>query len=178
MTTTMTNSSGTEIHPGQIWAGRDSRCVGRTVHIDSLDPVTRKAHCHVRTDTGGTPPKSPRTVKILIDRLRPTSTGFILAGCTRHDHCDNRGPAEEPAPTHDPRPRTGGRDPDAVHRPRRARRGTALHPRAGAGDAVRGRTSAQPLPRVPDAAGDPDRRGDGHLHTLPAPGHPHSAVTR
>ncbi len=104
MTTTMTNSSGTEIHPGQIWADRDSRCVGRTVHIASLDPVTRKAHCHVRTDTGGTPPKSPRTVKILIDRLRPTSTGFTLVGCTRHEHCDNRGPAEEPTPTTTPDP--------------------------------------------------------------------------
>lgn len=52
---------------GQVWRDCDKRMYGRRVTIQSVD-----GDFAIARDRGG------RTVKIRIDRLRPTSTGFAL----------------------------------------------------------------------------------------------------
>ena len=66
----------TKVRPGQVWADNDRRCKGRTVRVDSTDG--RFAYCTVLTDRGGEKPLRARTVRIAIERMRPTSTGYRL----------------------------------------------------------------------------------------------------
>lgn len=66
---------------GQIWADNDKRCSGRTVRIDELElpeATGARAVCTVLTGVGGQRVASPRKVRILVSRFRPTSTGYRL----------------------------------------------------------------------------------------------------
>lgn len=85
MTETVTNKHGTEIRIGSIWADNDHRGNGeRTVKVVALEepdhalPHARRAVCEVLTDWEGKPPTRPRRVRIQVDRMHPTSTGYRL----------------------------------------------------------------------------------------------------
>lgn len=79
MTDSITNKHGTEIRVGQTWADNDPRCKGRTVKVVAIETgYIRRAVCDVVTDRGGNPPNRPREVRIRVDRLHPTSTGYRL----------------------------------------------------------------------------------------------------
>jgi hypothetical protein len=73
----ITNKYATEIRVGQIWADNDPRCKGRTVRIFGFDDAGR-ATCVVLTNADGKPPAIGRVVRIKVDRLHPTSTGYRL----------------------------------------------------------------------------------------------------
>ncbi|WP_454199535.1 hypothetical protein [Nocardia sp. Marseille-Q1738] len=85
MTESITNKHGTEIRVGQVWADNDPRSKGRrTVRVVGLEEPghalsnARRAVCEVVTDWQGKPPASPRKVRIQVDRMHPTSTGYRL----------------------------------------------------------------------------------------------------
>jgi hypothetical protein len=85
VTETVTNKHGTEIRVGQVWADNDPRCNGRrTVKVIGFEepnhalPTARRAVCEVLTDWSGKPSGRSRTVKIQVDRMHPTSTGYRL----------------------------------------------------------------------------------------------------
>ncbi|KIA63029.1 DUF6354 family protein [Nocardia vulneris] len=73
------NKYGTEIRVGQTWADNDPRSAGRTLRVLSFtDDVEPRAVCSVETEPGGERAKRWRTVRIKLDRLHPTSTGYRL----------------------------------------------------------------------------------------------------
>jgi hypothetical protein len=79
MSDTITNQYGDLIEVGQTWADNDPRCLGRTVRIVAIERgYIRRAICEVVTVGGGEPPSKPREVRIKVDRLHPTSTGYRL----------------------------------------------------------------------------------------------------
>ncbi len=79
MTDSVINKYGTEIHVGSIWADNDPRCGGRTVKIVAIEMWdVHRAICEVRTNPDGKPPVTGRVVRIKVDRLHPTSTGYRL----------------------------------------------------------------------------------------------------
>ncbi|MFF3060161.1 hypothetical protein [Streptomyces sp. NPDC057909] len=59
----------------QVWADNDRRSAGRTVRVGAVSE--RHAYCTVLTAAapGG---RTGRRVRILIERMRPTSTGYRL----------------------------------------------------------------------------------------------------
>lgn len=61
---------------GQIWADNDWRSKGRTIRIIEVGPS--RAVVEVVTDVGGGKPRKRRQTRILLNRLRPTSTGYRL----------------------------------------------------------------------------------------------------
>lgn len=75
MTDFVRNRYGDKIRVGQIWADADSRSEGRTIRIESVNES--HAYCEVLTAIGGGVPKI-RRVRVLIDRLHPTNTGYRL----------------------------------------------------------------------------------------------------
>jgi hypothetical protein len=79
MTDSITNKYGTEIRKGQVWADNDNRCKGRTIRVVAIEmSYDRRALCEVVTDRDGKPPQRSRDVRIKVDRLHPTSTGYRL----------------------------------------------------------------------------------------------------
>lgn len=77
MTDSITNKHGTEIRAGQIWADNDSRSEGRTLRVCAIELGC--AICEVVTEIGGKKPaRLGRKVRIKLDRLHPTSTGYRL----------------------------------------------------------------------------------------------------
>lgn len=80
MTDSITNRHGTVIRVGQTWADNDPRCEGRrTVKVVAIEMgYVRRAVCEVLTDSSGVAPARPREVRIKVDRLHPTSTGYRL----------------------------------------------------------------------------------------------------
>lgn len=78
MTESITNIHGTEIHVDQVWADNDSRSEGRTLRVVAIESDSRRAVCTVLTDRGGETPARSRTVRISVDRLHPTTTGYRL----------------------------------------------------------------------------------------------------
>lgn len=79
MTDSITNKYGTEIRVGQVWADNDPRCEGRTVKIVAIEMgYERRAVCEVLTLAGGKTASQQRDVRIKVDRLHPTSTGYRL----------------------------------------------------------------------------------------------------
>lgn len=84
MTNSITNKHGTDIRVGQVWVDNDARSEGRrTVRIVAIEMgYVRRAVCEVLTDWSGDRPERPRTVRIQVDRLHPTSTGYRLADIT------------------------------------------------------------------------------------------------
>ena len=84
MTETVTNKHGTEIRVGSVWADNDRRSEGRTIRVVALEepnhalPHARRAVCEVLTEPGGKAPGRPRKVRIQVDRMHPTSTGYRL----------------------------------------------------------------------------------------------------
>lgn len=70
----MTNDN---IAPGQVWADNDARSRGRTGLVNTIDGD--KAVCTVLAPTYDNPEgRSGHTVRILLRRFKPTSTGFRL----------------------------------------------------------------------------------------------------
>jgi hypothetical protein len=85
MTDSITNKHGTVIRVNQVWADNDSRCRGRrTVRVvgfetpDHALPNARRAVCEVLTGWDGEVPERPKRVRIQVDRMHPTSTGYRL----------------------------------------------------------------------------------------------------
>lgn len=79
MSDSITNRYGDLIEVGQLWADHDPRCLGRTVRIAAIEMgYVRRAVCDVVTVAGGDQPSKPREVRIKVDRLHPTSTGYLL----------------------------------------------------------------------------------------------------
>lgn len=77
----------TDVKPGQIWADNDWRSKGRTVRVERVDP--RFAYCTVLTNTDssqtlldrdqrGAVDRRGKKTRILIERMRPASTGYRL----------------------------------------------------------------------------------------------------
>lgn len=73
--------------PGQIWADNDRRATGRTIRIDRITNgtatctvLTNRAAAQDELDRGQTYLTDRRgtTVRVRLDRLRPTSTGYRL----------------------------------------------------------------------------------------------------
>lgn len=64
-----------DVQVGQMRADNDKRSEGRTLRVDAVD--VRYTHCTVLTaaTTGG---RTGHHVRILIERMRPTSTGYRL----------------------------------------------------------------------------------------------------
>lgn len=56
-----------KVRPGQVWADNDKRASGRTMRVESVD--SRYA---MVVDSRG------RRSRILVERMRPTSTGYRL----------------------------------------------------------------------------------------------------
>lgn len=65
-----------EVKPGQVWEDCDWRNVGRRVRVESVD--VSYAHCVTVMETGGVVAARPRKTRILLERMRPMSTGFRL----------------------------------------------------------------------------------------------------
>ncbi|GAA3722194.1 hypothetical protein GCM10022224_104170 [Nonomuraea antimicrobica] len=63
------------VHPFQVWADNDKRCSGRTVRVDEVDD--RFAYCTVLTPREGSI-RTGHRVRIAINRMRPTATGYRL----------------------------------------------------------------------------------------------------
>jgi hypothetical protein len=85
MTESVTNKHGTEIRVGSVWADNDWRGNGeRTIRVEGFEepdhalPSARRAVCQVLTDWDGKPPARSRKVRIQVDRMHPTSTGYRL----------------------------------------------------------------------------------------------------
>ncbi|WP_280186252.1 MULTISPECIES: hypothetical protein [Nocardia] len=84
MTDSITNKHGTEIRVGSVWADNDWRSEGRTIRVVALEEPShvllhaRRAVCEVLTEPGGKPPSRSRKVRIQVDRMHPTSTGYRL----------------------------------------------------------------------------------------------------
>ncbi|WP_280448420.1 hypothetical protein [Nocardia brasiliensis] len=79
MTDSITNVHGTVIEVGQVWADNDRRSEGRTMRVVAIEMgYIRRAVCELLTDVGGLEPSRPRTVRIKVDRMHPTSTGYLL----------------------------------------------------------------------------------------------------
>jgi hypothetical protein len=84
MTDSVTNKHGTEIRVGQVWADADWRSEGRTIRVVALEEPghvllhARRAVCEVLTEPGGKVLGRPRRVRIQVDRMHPTSTGYRL----------------------------------------------------------------------------------------------------
>ncbi|MCC3333552.1 hypothetical protein [Nocardia abscessus] len=79
MTDSITNKHGTEIRVGQVWADNDPRSEGRTLKVVAIEMgFVRRAVCEPVTEIGGKPAKPGRTVRIKVDRMWPTSTGYRL----------------------------------------------------------------------------------------------------
>src|SRR5690606_34003686 len=86
--TEITNVHGTVIRVGQVWADNDSRGQGlrglRTLNVVAIEKgYVRRAICEVLTDWDGEPPQRAREVRIKVDRMRPTSSGYRLVEETR-----------------------------------------------------------------------------------------------
>jgi len=86
--TEITNVHGTVIRVGQVWADNDSRGQGlrglRTLKVVAIEKgYVRRAICEVLTDWDGEPPQRAREVRIKVDRMRPTSSGYRLVEETR-----------------------------------------------------------------------------------------------
>lgn len=87
MTDTATNRHGTEIYVGSVWADNDRRSEGRTVCVIALEPgVAQRAVCEVLTEIGGKPARPGRKVRIKLDRLHPTSTGYRLVSAIESEN--------------------------------------------------------------------------------------------
>lgn len=66
-----------KVQPGQVWADNDARMHGRTIAVDAIDGD--KAVCTVLAPAYGNPNgRSGQTVRILLRRFKPTSTGYRL----------------------------------------------------------------------------------------------------
>ena len=61
---------------GQIWADNDWRSKGRTVRI--IDIGATRVTVETVTAVGGGPTLRPTKTRILRNRFRPISTGYIL----------------------------------------------------------------------------------------------------
>ncbi|MBB2749213.1 UNVERIFIED_ORG: hypothetical protein FHR35_009126 [Microbispora rosea subsp. rosea] len=81
------NAESGGVQPDQVWADNDRRCAGRTLRVDSVDSV--HAYCTVLTNptetqrlldrgTIGVRDTRGNKVRILLSRMRPTSTGYRL----------------------------------------------------------------------------------------------------
>lgn len=74
----------TEVRPGSVWADNDKRNPGRTVRVNLVDKMY--AYCTVLTETGGGEPTvgtggipgAERKVRIRLNRMRPTASGYRL----------------------------------------------------------------------------------------------------
>jgi hypothetical protein len=65
------------VRPGQVWADSDKREAGRTVRVERVE--CQYAYCRVLTPRDANPlGRIGHEVRILIDRMRPTSTGYRL----------------------------------------------------------------------------------------------------
>lgn len=66
-----------KVQPGQVWADNDARMAGRTIAVDSIDG--EKAVCTVLAPSYDNPHgRSGHTVRIMLRRFKPTSTGYRL----------------------------------------------------------------------------------------------------
>ena len=83
----ITTRHGTVIRVGQVWADNDSRGQGlglRTLKVVAIEKgYVHRAICEVLTDWDGEPPQRAREVRIKVDRMRPTSSGYRLVEETR-----------------------------------------------------------------------------------------------
>lgn len=68
--------TGQRVVVGQVWADNDWRSLGRTVRILEID--VSRVTVEVLTERGGEKPSKRRRTRILINRLRPNSTGYRL----------------------------------------------------------------------------------------------------
>lgn len=71
------------VKPGQVWIDNDPRCRGRrrlkVEYIVGDDEGRSVAVCKVLTDYWGKPvPSYRKPVRIRVDRMKPTSTGYRL----------------------------------------------------------------------------------------------------
>jgi hypothetical protein len=66
-----------DVRPGQTWADNDRRAAGRTVRVERVDDWY--AHVVVVTNAAGAAQStSGREHRILLSRMRPTSSGYRL----------------------------------------------------------------------------------------------------
>ncbi|MFB6643122.1 DUF6354 family protein [Streptomyces chartreusis] len=82
-----------DVRPGQIWADNDKRCEGRTLRVEAVS--ARHAQCTDLTSAaeGG---RTGHTVRILLERMRPTTTGYRLllhSDGTREEQAHGPAPA-------------------------------------------------------------------------------------
>jgi len=64
-----------DVRPGQIWADNLGCFAGRTLRAEAVS--ARHAQCTVLTTARSGGPLG-RTVRILLERMQPTSTGYRL----------------------------------------------------------------------------------------------------
>jgi hypothetical protein len=65
---------------GQVWKDNDKRMTARHLRVESIpeDPTAKDAKCTLVPCRPNGSAITIRTVKILIRRMRPTSTGYTL----------------------------------------------------------------------------------------------------
>lgn len=71
-----TGPDGRRVAVGQVWADNDWRSRGRTVRIVGIE--TNRVLVETVTGTGGKPAPKRKPTRILLNRLRPNSTGYRL----------------------------------------------------------------------------------------------------
>lgn len=71
-----TAPDGQRVAIGQIWADNDWRSKGRTVRIVEIG--ASRVTVETVTGVGGGPALRPTRSRILLNRLRPTSTGYVF----------------------------------------------------------------------------------------------------
>lgn len=74
--TDTTTPDGRRVAVGQVWADNDWRSRGRTVRIVAIEK--NKVLVETITGIGGKPVAKRRPTRILLNRLRPNSTGYRL----------------------------------------------------------------------------------------------------
>lgn len=92
MSDSFINKHGTAIHLGQVWKDNDPRVPDRTMKVVGFETAAGVVRAVCTVLTGST---KGRTNRINIDRLHPTSTGYLLVA----DHHDDAEPVAASTPS-------------------------------------------------------------------------------